>query len=106
MNELSFSRRQALGTLSAGVAALALPGGANAFAQSPSGDADVTALLDSIGENLLALSPESATSLGIDTGPRATYRSRLSDRSQAGQDRLAATCAPTWPGQMRSTRQS
>ena len=51
----------------------------------------VTALLDSIGENLLALSPESATSLGIDTGARAALRSRLADRSQAGQDRLAAT---------------
>ncbi|HET9397332.1 MAG TPA: DUF885 domain-containing protein, partial [Sphingomicrobium sp.] len=93
MNDLSFSRRQALGALSAGVAAVALPGCAPTLAAgpAPSGEADVIALLDSIGENLLALSPESATSLGIDTGARAILRSWLSDRSQAGQDRFAAT---------------
>ena len=91
MNDLSFSRRQALGTLSAGVAALALPGGAKALAAAPSGEADVKALLNSIGENLLALSPESATSLGIDTGARAALRSQLGDRGQAGQDKVAAT---------------
>ena len=90
MNELSFSRRQAIGALSAGVAAAALPGAERAFAQNkvPYTEADVVALLDSIGENLLALSPESATSLGIDTGERASYRARLSDRSQAGQDKI------------------
>ena len=64
MNDLSFSRRQALGALSAGVATIALPGSARALAQgaAPSSEADVVALLDSIGENLLAVSPESATS--------------------------------------------
>ena len=90
MNDLSFSRRQALGALSAGVATIALAPSA-AFAQAPVGEAEVTALLDSIGENLLALSPESATSLGLDTGMRSALRSRLADRSKAGQDRLAAT---------------
>ena len=92
MNDLSFSRRQALGTLSAGVAALALPGCAQTLASGPvpSDEAGVKALLDSVGENLLALSPEGATSLGLDTGARAILRSRLADRSQAGQDRLAA----------------
>lgn len=90
MNDLSFSRRQALGALSAGVATVALSG-TRAFAQQPSGEAQVTALLDSIGENLLALSPESATSLGIDTGARAVLRSRLADRSKPGQDKIAAT---------------
>jgi uncharacterized protein (DUF885 family) len=93
VNDLSFSRRQALGALSAGVAAVALPASARALTQSgaPSSEADVTALLDSIGENLLAVSPESATSLGIDIGPRASYRAHLSDRSQTGQQRIAAT---------------
>ncbi|MCF2514009.1 DUF885 domain-containing protein [Sphingomonas sp. G124] len=93
MNDLSFSRRQALGALSAGVAAIALPGGARALATGPSAadEAGVTALLDSIGENLLALSPEGATSLGVDTGARAYLRSKLADRSQAGQDGLAKT---------------
>ncbi len=92
MNDLSFSRRQALGALSAGVAAIAMPIRATAQASSPaaSGEAEVKALLDSIGENLLALSPEGATSLGLDTGARAVLRSRLADRSQAGQDKVAA----------------
>mgnify|MGYP003577908376 FL=1 len=90
LNDMSFSRRQALGVLSAGVATVAFPG-SRAFAQAPAGEAQVTALLDSIGENLLALSPEGATSLGIDTGNRAHLRSKLSDRSKAGQDKLAAT---------------
>jgi uncharacterized protein (DUF885 family) len=90
LNDLSFSRRQAIGALSAGVAAVALPTG-RAFAQAPASEAQATNLLESIGENLLALSPESATSLGIDTGARAVLRSRLADRSKAGQDRIAAT---------------
>ena len=90
MNDLSFSRRQALGLLSAGAATVAFQA-SRAFAQGAAGEAQVTALLDSIGENLLALSPESATSLGIDTGARAHLRSKLADRSQAGQDRIAAT---------------
>ena len=93
MNDLSFSRRQAIGALSAGVAAFALPGPARALTQAGalSSEADVVALLDSIGENLLALSPESATSLGIDTGAKASYRARLTDRSRTGQDKIAAT---------------
>jgi uncharacterized protein (DUF885 family) len=53
-------------------------------------DADAARLLDSIGDNLLRLSPESATSLGVDTDARAALRSQLADRSAAGQRRLAA----------------
>ena len=56
----------------------------------PATDAEASALLDSIGDNLLRLSPESATSLGVDTGARAALRSRLADRSVAGQQHLAA----------------
>jgi len=89
VNDLSFSRRQALGALSAGVATIALSP-ARALAQPRAGEAQATALLDSIGENLIALSPEGATSLGIDTGARASLRSKLADRSQVGQARLAA----------------
>jgi len=90
VNDFSFSRREALGALSAGVATFALAP-SRAFGQAPAGEAQVTVLLDSIGENLLALSPEGATSLGVDTGARAALRSRLADRSQSGQDSLAAT---------------
>ncbi len=52
-------------------------------------DADALALLDGVANNLLSLSPEQATSLGIDIGPRAALRSQLADRSAAGQQRIA-----------------
>ena len=93
MNDLSFSRRQALGALSAGVATVALPGCARTLVapSAPTGEAGVTALLDSIGENLLWLDPEQATTLGLDTAARAALRSRLEDRSAAGQEKIAAT---------------
>jgi len=46
-------------------------------------------MLDRIGENFLTMFPESATSLGIDTGARAPLRSLLADRSANGQQRIA-----------------
>jgi len=46
-------------------------------------------LIDECAEHLLALFPESATSLGIDTGNRAALRSQLTDRSDAGKKRIA-----------------
>ncbi|HEX6315347.1 MAG TPA: DUF885 domain-containing protein [Gemmatimonadaceae bacterium] len=52
-------------------------------------DARALALLDECAEHLLALFPESATSLGIDTGNRAALRSQLTDRSAAGKQRIA-----------------
>src|SRR5689334_2645358 len=63
---------------------------APAWAQ-PASDAQASALLNSVGDNLLRLNPEQATSLGLDTGARAWMRSRLGDRSAAGQQRIAAT---------------
>lgn len=48
-------------------------------------------LLDSIAENLIVHSPESATSLGVDTGSRAALRSQLADRSATGQRSVAET---------------
>ena len=53
------------------------------------GDAQALALLDQIAEELLRLAPESATSLGVDTGPRAALRSQLGDRSTDGVTRVA-----------------
>ena len=53
------------------------------------GDKDALALLDSVANNLINLVPETATSLGIDVGPRAALRSQLADRSAAGQRRIA-----------------
>jgi uncharacterized protein (DUF885 family) len=82
------SRRQTLAGLAA-TTALPFVGALPAFAQSA--EAQAVALLDSIAENLLRLAPESATSLGIDTGERALLRSLLSDRSGIGQQRVAQT---------------
>jgi len=88
------SRREAVAALAAGTALPLLSGCANTLATTrPSTDAQASALLDSIAENLLSLSPESATSLGIDKGPRAALRSQLSDRSALGQQRLRNTLA-------------
>lgn len=52
-------------------------------------EADALALLNQIAENALRFYPESATSLGIDTGVRAPLRSQLADRSIAGQQQIA-----------------
>lgn len=83
------SRRQTLATLGAGTAGLALSGPAAAL-QGPA-KTGAQALLDSIADNLLALSPEGATSLGIDTGARAAERGKLGDRSAAGQKAVVDT---------------
>ncbi|WP_344697892.1 DUF885 domain-containing protein [Sphingomonas limnosediminicola] len=58
---------------------------------APATDAPASALLDSIGENLLRLNPEGATSLGVDTAKRAYLRSKLGDRTAVGQYKVAAT---------------
>ena len=88
-----FSRREAFTAFGAGGVLIALPGCTRTIATTvgPATEAEASALLDSIAENLLWLSPESATSLGIDKDERAPLRSRLADRSQAGQDKLEAT---------------
>jgi uncharacterized protein (DUF885 family) len=86
---ISVSRRQTLATLGAGTAGLAIAGPAAALQSPPKGAAQN--LLDSIADNLIALSPEGATSLGIDTGARAAERGKLGDRSAAGQKAVADT---------------
>jgi uncharacterized protein (DUF885 family) len=87
------SRREALVAL-ASAAALPLMSGCardNAAPASPpaTGETDAVALLEGVGDNLLRLFPETATSLGIDTGARAALRFQLADRSAEGQQRLA-----------------
>lgn len=92
----TLTRRQTLAGLAVGTASLALSGCAPKLAQTPLAavqmdEAEASVLLDSIAEHLLAHSPESATSLGIDTGARAALRGKLADRSATGQAALAAT---------------
>jgi uncharacterized protein (DUF885 family) len=54
-----------------------------------SAGAEAAKLLDEIAENYLQFAPESATSLGIDTGARAALRSQLTDRSAEGVKKIA-----------------
>ena len=103
LSEAYLSRRQAVAALSAS-AALPLISACSKAVGAPApiappptaappvnATAQASALLDSIAENLLRLSPEGATSLGIDKGAHAALRSQLSDRSAAGQQRVANT---------------
>ncbi|GAA0866514.1 DUF885 family protein [Sphingopyxis soli] len=83
------SRRQTLATLGVGAAGLAIAHPVAALQAPEHGEAQK--LLDSIADNLLALSPEGATGLGIDTGARAAMRGQLGDRSAAGQQKIADT---------------
>ena len=81
------SRRQTLAGLG-GVSLFALSG-----CKTMAGGPAMTpqALLDDIAWNLLRHQPEGATSLGIDIDEHADLRSRLTDRSAAGQAAIAAT---------------
>lgn len=88
MNPANFTRRKALHSLSTAIAGLALPLGSRTLAQSTNAS-DITTLLESIGDNLLRLSPEIATTLGLDNADHAALRSQLADRSQAGVERVA-----------------
>src|SRR3954468_11183125 len=71
LSDLTFTRREAVAALAA---TAALPLVSCRRAGTPATDADASKLLDSIGENLLRLSPGAATTLGIDTGARASLR--------------------------------
>jgi uncharacterized protein (DUF885 family) len=87
-----YTRREALAAF-ASAAALPLMTGCGRDQEAASAtpaDTDAAALLEAIGENLVRLMPETATSLGVDTGARASLRSQLADRSADGQRRLAA----------------
>ncbi len=85
------TRREVLAALGSAAAAIPLVPAMSRGVTRPSttNDAGAQALLDEVADNLLRLFPEQATSLGIDTGPRATHRSQLADRSAAGQQRIA-----------------
>ena len=93
LSEFAFSRRQTIAGLAAGAAFSVLPGCARTLGSAPgaASEAEATALLESIGKNLLQHTPEQATTLGIDKGEHAALRSLLADRSRGGQQRIAST---------------
>ena len=69
-------------------AARALAQAAGAPAAAPAGPASTQflALLDKIAQEMILSDPETLTALGMDRGPMAAARFKLSDRSQAKID--------------------
>ena len=85
---MTASRRDFIVGTGAAIALSKLPSSARADT-----DQDVAALLAQFAEELLVDYPESATGLGIDTGARAPLKSKLTDRSPAGQRAIAQRVA-------------
>jgi uncharacterized protein (DUF885 family) len=83
---LFLSRRETLAGLAA---TTALPLLSSPALAAPATDTQANALLNSVANNLLRLYPTTATALGVDTGALALLRSKLPDRSAAGQRRVA-----------------
>ncbi|HEX6214787.1 MAG TPA: DUF885 domain-containing protein [Vicinamibacterales bacterium] len=88
------NRREAIAALASTVAVPLLHGCSDTPSSTAppaaSAEADAMTMLDQIGENYLRFAPESATSLGVDTGTRAALRSQLADRSAEGQQKIAS----------------
>ncbi len=78
------------GFLQAGLAFAAFP------AAAAPGDGDLAGALAAFADEILRLSPEAATGLGLDKGPYAALKSRLSDASPAGD--------AAWAAQVQSMR--
>ena len=85
----AITRRRALAGIAAAVTFAVRPHSALATAvgRAPGGVAPTAALLDQIAWGLIELQPESATTLGIDTGEHAALRGQLEDRSVAGVEK-------------------
>lgn len=86
---MTTSRRDFIMGTGAALAVASLPAGA----ADSGGDARAQEMLAELAEQLLVDYPESATSLGIDTGARATLKAKLTDRSAAGQEAIAKRVA-------------
>ncbi len=81
------SRRDFLAAGSSLAALAAVP----ARAVTPlSPDMAARATLETMAEKMLADAPETASGLGIDTGPRAALKRRLGNKTPAGQAQIAA----------------
>lgn len=80
------SRRTLLASGGASLALTALPARAAPAGPSP----DPATVLDAVAEDFLRAFPAEASELGVDTGPRAALRSRLVDKSPAGQQAIVA----------------
>ena len=88
------NRRQFLATSGATAIAAATP---TVFAQTGSADARFRAMLDRFFYERLESSPESATRLGLDTGPRAALRGT----SQQATDGISGKLLDEWSARLR-----
>lgn len=86
---MELTRRDWIAGAAATTLATALPARAQVAAAASENDKAAQAKLAGIAEAMLRDSPESATSLGIDTGARAALKAQMADRSAAGQRALA-----------------
>lgn len=86
---MSINRRNFIVGSSAALAATSLPLRAN----DTRNDASVAKLLSQCAEELLVDYPENSTSFGIDSGKRAALKSKLTDRTAAGQQAIAQRVA-------------
>lgn len=89
---MTTSRRDFIVGTGAAIAVANLPARA-ASSMAVTGDAAAEKLLAEFAEELMVDYPESATGLGVDNGTRAALKSRLSDRSAAGQAAIAQRVA-------------
>ena len=88
------SRRDFVIGTGAALAMSGLPAGsASPTAATSTSERAASTLLAAITEELLVDYPESATQLGIDNGARAALKSKLGDRSAAGQKAIAQRVA-------------
>lgn len=92
MADPALSRREVILALASAAALPLISGctpGPGAAPVPPNADAPALALLDSVADEFFRLFPDSASSLGLDTGARAGLRSTLADRSAEGQLHIA-----------------
>lgn len=84
---MELTRRDWIAGAAASTLATALP--VRAQGGTATADKAAEATLSRIADAMLLDSPETASGLGIDTGARAALKSRLGDRSSAGQRAIA-----------------
>ncbi len=92
------SRRDFLAGVGVSLAALPVLAACARREAATAGVVNVAESLAGIAEDMLVDYPENATSFGIDTGERAALKSRLTDRSAAGQEAIAQRVAARLAG--------
>ena len=90
---LTTSRRAFVAGLATTTASFAAPAVSFAAAKRRTAIAPINALLATFADELLVMSPETATGLGLDSGKHAGLRAMLDDAGLAGRDKAAAQFA-------------